>query len=108
MRGEGIAMALGVMDAVMDGLSTEDRPLVARAYVRKYAAEVALADAPGLSAAEWRVLRLTAEGLTTSQIGRRMNCAQRTAEQRVISIRRKLDAVNRVDMVVKAMRLGML
>jgi DNA-binding NarL/FixJ family response regulator len=108
MRGEGVAMALGVMDAVMDGLSAEDRPLVARAYVRKYATVAALADPPELSTAEWRVLRFTAEGLTSSQIARRMNCAHRTAEQRVISIRRKLGAVNRVDMVVKAMRMGML
>lgn len=101
-------MALGVLDAVMDGLSAADRPTVAKAFARKYAAEVAHDGAPALTTVEWRVMRLTAEGMTSIQIGNRIGCHQRTVEQRLDAIRKKMDAVNRVDMVVKAMRWGML
>lgn len=101
-------MALSVLDAVMDSLSPEQRPMLARAFVRKYAAEAAHDAAPRLTGVEWQVLRLTAEGFTSGQVGRRIGFAQRTVETRLDSIRKKMDAVNRVDMVVKAMRLGML
>ena len=64
-------------------------------------------DAAGLSAREREVLALVAAGLRNAEIAERLFLSERTVENHVSSILRKLGADNRVEAVVKAATLGL-
>lgn len=64
--------------------------------------------APAITPRELECLRLTARGLTSEEIARVLHFSSHTANQHLSSAVDKLDAVNRMQAVAKAMRLGLL
>lgn len=62
----------------------------------------------GLNDADIEVLRLIADGLTTQQIAQRLSRSVKTIEWRRMAIGRKLNATNRVDLALLALRLGII
>ena len=52
--------------------------------------------AADLTKAEWRVMRLVAEGLTNRQVARRLNCSPHTVNYHLRGIFRKLGIGSRV------------
>jgi DNA-binding CsgD family transcriptional regulator len=68
----------------------------------------AQATTPDLSARELEVLYLLAEGLRTSEISRRLYMSDSTTKTHIAHIYQKLDASNRAQAMVTAMRLGLI
>jgi DNA-binding CsgD family transcriptional regulator len=64
--------------------------------------------ATAISKRELECLRLTAAGRTSEDIARILGLSIHTANQYLTSAAAKLDAVNRMQAVAKAMRLGMI
>ncbi len=62
----------------------------------------------GLNETDIAVLRLIADGLTTAQIAQRLSRSVKTIEWRRMAIGRKLNATNRVDLALLALRLGII
>lgn len=62
---------------------------------------------PVISKRELECLMLTANGLTSDEIAEKLGLSVHTANQYLTNTSRKLNAVNRVHAVAKAMRLGM-
>lgn len=62
----------------------------------------------GLSRRDIECLRLTADGLTSEQIAERLGLSVHTANQYVSAATEKLDAVNRMHAVAKALRAGII
>ncbi len=65
-------------------------------------------DLPSVSRREVECLRLTAEGLTSEQIADRLGLSVHTANQYLANTTRKLNAVNRIHAVAKALRAGII
>ncbi len=65
-------------------------------------------EVPAMSAREIQCLRLTAEGKTSEEIARRLGLSVHTANQYLSSTSQKLNAVNRMHAVAKALRLGLI
>ncbi|MDP3894123.1 response regulator transcription factor [Nocardioides sp.] len=63
---------------------------------------------PKLSARELEVLELLADGLGTGPIAKRLHMSESTAKTHLAKIYQKLDASNRAQALVRAMRLGLL
>jgi DNA-binding CsgD family transcriptional regulator len=63
---------------------------------------------PKISRRELECLRLTARGLTSDEIATRLGLSVHTANQYLANTAQKLDAVNRMHAVAKAMRLGLI
>jgi len=66
------------------------------------------ATTPELSAREQEVLELLADGMRTSEISRRLYMSDSTTKTHIAHIYQKLDASNRAQAMVTAMRLGLL
>ncbi len=62
----------------------------------------------GLNETDVAVLRLIADGMTTAQIAERLSRSVKTIEWRRMAIGRKLNATNRVDLALLALRLGII
>jgi len=67
-----------------------------------------LTDEPGLSPRELEALRWTMEGKTAWETGAILAISERTAAMHLQNAMRKLDCSNKLQAVVKAMRLGLL
>lgn len=65
-------------------------------------------DRPKLSAREQEVLALLAEGLGTAAIAKQLYMSESTAKTHIAKIYQKLDATNRAQALVTAMRMGLL
>ncbi|MFC3643298.1 response regulator transcription factor [Aquibium oceanicum] len=65
-------------------------------------------EVPAMSAREIQCLRLTAEGKTSEEIARRLGLSVHTANQYLSATSQKLNAVNRMHAVAKALRLGLI
>lgn len=63
---------------------------------------------PSLSRREFECLRLTAQGLTSEEIAEALKLSAHTANQHLAAAAGKLDAVNRMQAVAKALRLGLI
>ncbi len=63
---------------------------------------------PSMSKRELECLRLTANGLTSEQIAAHLGLSVHTANQYLTNGAQKLDAVNRMHAVAKALRLGLI
>ncbi len=66
------------------------------------------ADTPSLTAREVEVLRWTAEGKTSSEVGQIMNISERTVNFHINNSLVKLGAVNKTALVIKAAMLRLL
>lgn len=62
---------------------------------------------PSISKRELECLMLTADGLTSEEIAERLGLSVHTANQYLTSTTRKLNAVNRMQAVAKALRMGL-
>lgn len=62
---------------------------------------------PALSKRELECLKLTADGLTSDEIARRLGLSVHTANQYLANTTQKLNAVNRMHAVAKALRGGL-
>ena len=65
-------------------------------------------DAPTISAREEEVLQLIADGLATSEVAERMFISQKTVKNHLASIYAKLDARDRTQAVLRAVRMGII
>ncbi len=101
-------MAKGVIEQAMGLLSAEDRQAVGQWFARQYANESAAPGAPHLTPMEWRTLRLYAEGRSARLVAEQTNQSKRTVERNLNSIKDKMGAENRIQMIVKAVQWGML
>jgi DNA-binding CsgD family transcriptional regulator len=63
---------------------------------------------PVISRRELECLRLTAQGLTSEEIAEALKLSAHTANQHLAAAAAKLDAVNRMQAVAKALRLGLI
>ena len=63
---------------------------------------------PAMSQRELECLKLTAEGLTSEDIARKLGLSVHTANQYLINTTQKLNAVSRVHAVAKALRAGLI
>jgi DNA-binding CsgD family transcriptional regulator len=63
---------------------------------------------PSISKRELECLRLTANGYTSEEIARLLKLSVHTANQYLANITQKLDAVNRMHAVAKALRMGLI
>jgi DNA-binding CsgD family transcriptional regulator len=63
--------------------------------------------APSISKRELECLMLTANGLTSEEIAERLGLSVHTATQYLTNTTRKLNAVNRMQAVAKALRMGL-
>ncbi|WP_441338379.1 helix-turn-helix domain-containing protein [Nitratireductor sp.] len=63
---------------------------------------------PAISKRELQCLKLTANGLTSEEIARRLGLSVHTANQYLANTTQKLNAVNRVHAVAKALRKGLI
>ena len=63
---------------------------------------------PSISKRELECLKLTANGYTSEEIARLLKLSVHTANQYLSSTTQKLDAVNRMHAVAKALRLGLI
>ncbi|WP_367718194.1 helix-turn-helix transcriptional regulator [Nitratireductor sp. GISD-1A_MAKvit] len=63
---------------------------------------------PTISNRELQCLKLTANGLTSEEIAKRLGLSVHTANQYLANTTQKLDAVNRVHAVAKALRTGLI
>jgi len=66
-----------------------------------------LPGAPKLSKRELECLKLTADGLTSDEIANRLGLSVHTANQYLANTAQKLNAVNRMHAVAKALRAGL-
>lgn len=66
------------------------------------------APVPAISKRELQCLKLTANGLTSDDIAKRLGLSVHTANQYLASTTQKLNAVNRVHAVAKALRTGLI
>ncbi|MEQ9248232.1 MAG: helix-turn-helix transcriptional regulator, partial [Nitratireductor sp.] len=63
---------------------------------------------PAISRRELQCLKLTANGLTSDEIAKRLGLSVHTANQYLANTTQKLNAVNRVHAVAKALRKGLI
>ncbi|WP_295807293.1 helix-turn-helix transcriptional regulator [uncultured Nitratireductor sp.] len=63
---------------------------------------------PAISKRELQCLKLTANGLTSEEIAKRLGLSVHTANQYLANTTQKLNAVNRVHAVAKALRTGLI
>ena len=63
---------------------------------------------PSISKRELECLKLTANGYTSEEIARLLKLSVHTANQYLSNTTQKLDAVNRMHAVAKALRLGLI
>ncbi|MGE0500341.1 MAG: LuxR C-terminal-related transcriptional regulator [Rhizobiaceae bacterium] len=63
---------------------------------------------PSISRRELECLKLTANGLTSEQIASQLGLSVHTANQYLTNTAQKLDAVNRMHAVAKALRMGLI
>ncbi|MFC5585307.1 LuxR C-terminal-related transcriptional regulator [Nitratireductor kimnyeongensis] len=63
---------------------------------------------PTISTRELQCLKLTANGLTSEEIAKRLGLSVHTANQYLANTTQKLNAVNRVHAVAKALRRGLI
>lgn len=68
----------------------------------------AAGDLPAMSKRELQCLKLTANGLTSEAIAARLGLSVHTANQYLTNSTQKLNAVNRIHAVAKALRLGLI
>lgn len=68
----------------------------------------AAGDLPAMSRRELECLKLTANGLTSDAIATRLGLSVHTANQYLTNSTQKLNAVNRIHAVAKALRLGLI
>ena len=100
-----IACALSEVEG-LELVPADDEPdaLVVAATVAPSRAEADIA----LTAREFEVLALLAEGASNKLIARRLGISAHTAKYHVASLLEKLDAVSRTDAVAHAARIGVL
>ena len=65
-------------------------------------------NAPAISKRELECLSLTANGLTSEEIAAELGLSVHTANQYLTNTAQKLNAVNRMHAVAKALRLGLI
>jgi DNA-binding CsgD family transcriptional regulator/pimeloyl-ACP methyl ester carboxylesterase len=110
-------VAAGIRDAVLlplDGSASviwegELEPLVG-ALLRFLAPGAAAAPDPvdaGLTAREWEIASLVAEGLTNADIGARLGIGRRTVESHLERIRSRLGLLSRTDLAAWVARTGL-
>ena len=63
---------------------------------------------PTISKRELECLKLTANGYTSEDIARLLKLSVHTANQYLTNTTQKLDAVNRMQAVAKALRMGLI
>ena len=61
-----------------------------------------------LTAREWSILQLISEGCTNVQIGSHLNISRYTVAQHITKIFRRTGAINRADLVNRALKSGAL
>ena len=101
-------IVIAAMDAMMSELDPVSRKAVGNALMRKYANETSLPGAPDLTPIQWRILRMTADGLTAEECARRIGIGSKTVFSHKLRIRKKLGAENFLHAVTLAFRQGML
>ena len=101
-------LVIAAMDAMMAELDARDRKAIGNAFVRKYANESARDGAPDLTPVQWRILRMTAEGLTAEECAGKIGIGSKTVFSHKLRIREKLGAANFLHAVTLAHRKGML
>ncbi len=101
-------LALTVVRAVMDRLSDEDRREVARTLVNRYAPEAALKSAPAFAPRHWAVLRLLADGATTTKMAMEVGVTRYTLMNYIGEMNKLMGTASRTALVAEAFRRGML
>ena len=101
-------IVIAAMDAMMSELDPAGRKAVGNALMRKYANATSLPGAPDLTPVQWRVLRMTADGMTAEECARRIGIGSKTVFSHKLRIREKLGAENFLHAVALAFRRGML
>lgn len=105
---ERAAIVRAGIEGLMSALDRDEHAETVNWYARRYGRYAAVDAHEELSDDEFTALILAADGFTSKQIASRTNVSARTAEARLERVRDKLGAVNRIHMVVRAMRAGLL
>lgn len=95
---------LQAIRSAMQGATVLDSAIAKRVITGPHATEP---DDPGLSAREHEVLDLMARGMTNHQIARALWVSEATVKTHVSRILRKLDAPDRAQAVLEAVRRGL-
>jgi DNA-binding NarL/FixJ family response regulator len=107
LKGIGRRELLGAVTAIRDGESVLD-PALLRALVRAEPSAAAADLHEALSTIEREVLRMIADGLTNREIAERQRWSVATAKKYVQRILGKLEASDRTQAAVTALRRGLL
>lgn len=105
--GAGLAVfatRLGLNDEALSAAHIDCYALFDEFARSRISAEAGL---PPLSKRELECLKLTADGLTSDEIARRLGLSVHTANQYLANTTQKLNAVNRMHAVAKALRAGL-
>jgi DNA-binding NarL/FixJ family response regulator len=110
LKGIGRRELLATVRAVANGESVFDAALLKAALADRSTADRERAGAPGarLSRIELDLLRLIANGLTNRQIGQHLRWSHATVKKYVQRVLEKLDAADRTQAAVEAVRRGLL
>jgi DNA-binding NarL/FixJ family response regulator len=82
-------------------------PAITRRLIERHVTRTAPAPAAGVTDREREVLLLIAEGLTNTEIGRRLHITAGTVKTHVAHLLTKLDARDRIQLVIYAYRAGL-
>lgn len=101
-------VALAACDGALSMLPRDARAAVLSEIVHRFPAQAATRGAPDLSPMQWRILRMSADGVTIVEIRRLLAMGERTVNTHRTAIREKLGARTMAHAVHIAYRLGML
>lgn len=101
-------VALSSCDGALSMLPRDTRAAVLSEIVARFPSEAARRTAPELTPMQWRILRLSADGLTVDAIQRTLAMGLRTVNTHRTAIRERLGASTMAHAVHIAHRHGML
>jgi DNA-binding CsgD family transcriptional regulator len=101
-------VALSACDGALSMLPRDERAALIDEIVHRFPGEAAHPDAPELTAMQWRVLRMMADGITAQQTAKILGIGMKTVDTYKAAVRDRLGALNSVHAVHIAHRKGML
>lgn len=101
-------VALASCDGALSMIPRDARAAVLDELIHRFPGEAASPDAPELTAMQWKVLRMLANGVTARDIARLLRIGEKTVHTYKAQIRERLGAENSIHAVAIAHRRGML
>lgn len=107
-KAAGLPELMTVLKRLEDGIAPTGNETAAQIVARLHATVTRRTEAVSLTPHQESILELAAQGLTNNQIGSRLYISESTVRFHLQNLKEKLGARSKTDLVVRAMRLGVI